>query len=307
MHAVVVSFDCLPIAWTGCYGNMSIATPRLDALGAQSVVFDACYAADITPGRSAERGSLREHCRDTGVSWFEECNAEWAAARRAGRSTLAWLQRPGACAPKFDDAEQAAAARAAYGARVIQRDAELGRWLDEHPEALAEDTLLIVTAASGAVLFPHPGVARGCPEIVDPLVHVPLLVRAGDSKEAGTRRRGLVSSVDLAATLCGWLGIPCRLAESRSLLPVLRGEAESVRESVCFEREGVGRGVRTERFTCLCRSGLEIPEDEVGWDFTGRDRPWLFVKPDDAWDMLDVAGQHPEELDGLLRALGLRS
>ena len=43
MHAVVLSFDCLPVAWIGCYGNMSVRTPRLDALAAEGVRFTRAF------------------------------------------------------------------------------------------------------------------------------------------------------------------------------------------------------------------------------------------------------------------------
>jgi arylsulfatase A-like enzyme len=155
------------------------------------------------------------------------------------------------------------------------------------------------------VLFPHPNVARGCPAIVDPIVRVPLIVHAGRDEQSGTRRRGLVSAVDLDATLMAWFGIDGAQEESRSLLPVLDGDVEQVRDAVQFSCEEVGRGVRTERFACLFPAGLDLAATPAGWDVAGSNRPWLFSKPEDVWDMLDVAAQYPDEVDRLVRSMGL--
>jgi arylsulfatase A-like enzyme len=215
------------------------------------------------------------------------------------------LQWPGAEAGDFQDAEEAGAARAEFAGEVGELDANFGRWLDERQDVLGDDTLLVVTARSGAALFPHPSVARGCPAIVDPIVRVPLIVHAGRNEQCGTRRRGLVSAVDLEATLEEWFGIDGGREEGRSLLPVLRGEVEQVRDAVQFSCEGAGRGVRTERFSCLCPAGMELPVAGAGWDFSGPNRPWLFTKPEDVWDMLDVAAQYPDEVDRLVRLMYL--
>lgn len=302
MHAVVVSFDCLPVAWIGCYGNMSVSTPRLDALAAEAVAFDSCYAADATAGRAATGLSLMEQLCQSGVHCFTECADAWRDARRDETHTLAWVQWARARSGQFENAQQAAAVRDEFAARIHALDSEFGRWLDERPDVLSDDTLLVVTAAAGAVLFPHPNLAKGCPAIIDPIVHVPLIVRAGPSEQCGTRRRGLVSVVDIEATICAWLGIAHR-REGHSLLPVLRGETERVRDAVMFRREYVGSGVRTEEFSCLMPAGLPSPGAGSDWDFSQPQRPWLFAKPDDAWDMLDVAAQHPDELERLVRLL----
>src|SRR5262245_66105145 len=40
MRALVLVLDCLHLGYLGCYGNDWVATPALDALAAEAVVFD---------------------------------------------------------------------------------------------------------------------------------------------------------------------------------------------------------------------------------------------------------------------------
>lgn len=343
MHAVVVTFDCLPVAFLGCYGNAWASTPRLDALAAEAVVFDTCYSSDVTPGRKDRRQEWWTVLETAGVACFENCSPEWQAARCGDASTLVWMNWPEIAEPwrpRVDslsspdapgwpvepwrkalgdilrngneerlrsssvrsDPDQAPFLRAVFASCVSELDAEFGRWLDRYQQELAGDTLLVVTARTGAVLFPHPALARECPEIVDPIVRVPLIVRVGSCAESSSRRREIVSSDDLRATLSDWFEVPssAALARSHSLLPAIRGGDKVGREAALFRSEGIGAGVRTEQFSCLVPAGLIDSHLASAWDFKASLRPWLFAKPEDVWDVLDVADQYPDELEQLV-------
>jgi arylsulfatase A-like enzyme len=186
--------------------------------------------------------------------------------------------------------------RAVYAAYVSAIDAWCGTLLDAISATPPDDLLLIVTAASGDLLTPHPCVERGCPPIVDSVVRVPLIVRIGAGEPVGSRRGGLVSTADIPATLAAWFQLPehTRPGDSLDLLPMIRCEADSVRESVLFGAEGTGWGLRTGEFSCLCamEQGPAGVPPRLG-------RPWLFSKPDDAGDFLDVADQNPAVAESL--------
>lgn len=341
MHAVLVTFDCLPVAFLGCYGNTWLSTPRLDALAAQSVVFDACYSSDVTPGPTDRQQAWRTALEAAGVACFDDCGPEWQSARSRDTRTLVhlrWREIAEPWRPRVDslsssgasgwpvgqwrtdleellqgrEGEQLCSAsiqrnpdqtpflRAVFAACVSELDAAFGSWLDRYQAELTRDTLLIITARRGALLFPHPALARGCPEIVDPVVRVPLIMRGGG--EGGSRRRGIVSSDDLGATLCHWFEVPAGAAapQSYSLLPAIREGAVVGREAALFRSDGIGIGIRTERFSCLIPDGLKQAHHASHWDFKAALRPWLFAKPEDVWDVLDVAEQYPDDLERLV-------
>jgi arylsulfatase A-like enzyme len=186
--------------------------------------------------------------------------------------------------------------RAVYAAYVSAIDAWCGTLLDAISATSPDDLLLIVTAASGDLLAPHPCVERDCPPIVDAVVRVPLIVRIGAGEPVGSRRGGLVSTADIPATLAAWLEPPeyTPPGDSRSLLPMIRCEADPVRDSVLFGAEGIGWGLRTPEFSCLC-----AVEHRAGGTPPRLGRPWLFSKPDDAGDFLDVADQNPAVAESL--------
>ena len=60
MKAVVLTFDCLPIGFLGCYGNSLVETPHFDSLAARAVVFDQHFAENV--GSSAARHAWMIGC-----------------------------------------------------------------------------------------------------------------------------------------------------------------------------------------------------------------------------------------------------
>jgi hypothetical protein len=416
MRALVLAFDRLSLSYIGCYGNTWIETPQLDRLAAQSVVFDRCYAADVSeaprisawwsgPGApTAEAASgiyLVDALRAAGVrttlciergssaqgsAAFDEmleidgidaadaparerpfarlvANAVdcWQRQSRSAEQSLLWVAARGVPSPwlpprevagiywdEFFDAESLRLAlkaatenetiaaggdsafdpeqslvdalpklaetglltrgivpeleefqvlnRMVYAAYVSAIDASCGTLLDAVSATATNDLLLIVTATAGDLLAPHPCMERGCPPIVDALVHVPLIVRTGAGEAVGSRRGALVSTTDIPATLAAWFQLPASAArgESRDLLPMMRCEADVQRQEVTFGADGIGWGVRTPDFSCLCAL-----EHDPGCAAPRLGRPWLFSKPDDAADYLDVADQNPAVAESL--------
>jgi arylsulfatase A-like enzyme len=119
--------------------------------------------------------------------------------------------------------------RAQYGGKLTMIDAWFGRLLDALEPAL-EETAVVVCTDHGHFLgekdiFGKPG----CP-IYEPLGHIPLLI-SWPGIAAGTTCDALTTNVDLHATLCDIFDVvPAHPTHGRSLLPLLRGDATSVRE-----------------------------------------------------------------------------
>ncbi len=128
---------------------------------------------------------------------------------------------------------------AAYMAMISLIDDQVGRILEALRETGQDrDTLVVFMSDHGEMLGDH-GIYFKGPHFYDCQMRVPLVIRwPGGSVNAGRRIEGLVELVDLAPTLldAGELEIPQRM-QGKSLLPMLRGEAETefVHEQVFAE------------------------------------------------------------------------
>ena len=118
-----------------------------------------------------------------------------------------------------------------YG-MIMHMDAHMGllfRALDD--AGLADNTLLIFTCDHGASFMHSKGT------LYDGGTKVPLIVRWPGKLPAGRRAAGLSSHVDILPTLMELIGIDVPdHVQGASLTPVLRGEADHVRECVFAEK-----------------------------------------------------------------------
>ncbi len=120
--------------------------------------------------------------------------------------------------------------RAQYGAKLTMIDAWFGRVMEAIDRRnLWEDTAVFVLTDHGHYLgekdiWGKPGVP-----VYEPLGHIPLMV-AWPGIAAGANE-ALTTSVDIFATLAEIFGVqPQHRTHGRSLAPVVRGEADRVRE-----------------------------------------------------------------------------
>lgn len=195
--------------------------------------------------------------------------------------------------------EERTLVRRAYGESVMSLDESLGRLLDAcHSHGLLDDCLLIVAAGRGDHLGEQADIGQASTQCLPSslrgeIVQCPLFVRIPNA-DVGTRRRALVQSIDLVPTICDWFGIPNHEFEGQSLLPVVRGETEAVRDHLLIAGDEA-TAIRTVDF----QLNQEISDDSDA-------AAWLFVKPDDRWDVLDVADQYPDVVARLSKMLANR-
>ncbi len=129
-------------------------------------------------------------------------------------------------------------------------DAAVGRIEAALREAgCLDDTLMVLTTDHGLPFV------RAKDTLYDAGTGVFLIARGAGVTAAGRRFGGLVSQIDLFATFLEAAGIPLPdgVADSRSLLPVLRGQAAAHRDAVFSENNYSGgydpiRAVRTSRY-----------------------------------------------------------
>jgi arylsulfatase A-like enzyme len=186
-----------------------------------------------------------------------------------------------------------------YAAAVSYVDTGIGQLL----QALdglegGDDILRIVTTDLGQNLGEH-GVIGNCrPWLHDELIHLPLLLRLPGATEAGRRVSALTQAVDLAPTLADWFRISMADVHGRSLLPLARGEVESIRPyaySALKVGDAIEYALRTPEWAFLLpiKSGAEDAERA----------PQLYVKPDDRWEVNNVLQHHLELAEQLEKTL----
>ncbi|MGH6872806.1 MAG: sulfatase [Rhizomicrobium sp.] len=122
--------------------------------------------------------------------------------------------------------------RARYGAKLMMIDHWLGRVLDAVDAAdMWRDTLVILCTDHGHYLGEKDIWGKPAAPLYDTMARIPLLIAAPDTPPGACD--ALTTSADLFATLADLFGVMDTVRQrthGRSLLPLLRGEAKSVRD-----------------------------------------------------------------------------
>lgn len=196
----------------------------------------------------------------------------------------------------LDEAELLRLRRTYAGAVTL-----VDRWLGVLFESLRrlgrmDDTLLVFTADQGEPLGEHGFVRRYRPWLYEELIHTPLIIRMPAGDYGGIRHQALVQTVDLLPTVLSAFGLPqSETAHGHNLIPLIRGERTKVRDYACMGMDAEEYAIRTHHWH------LVVPV-EVDPDDTPRIRE-LYRKPEDRWDMNDVADRHLDAAEHLELAL----
>ena len=178
----------------------------------------------------------------------------------------------------------------AYAGQVTLLDTCLGallEFLQTSPHR--DDTALVLLSARGFPLGEH-GRLGGCDEaLYNELVHVPLVLRFPDGFGAAGRSSNLIRPGDLWATLLDLWGGPVEAPpfDVHSLMPLVREQAEGFRDRLGIAGSGSERAIATAFWH------LRMPE-------AGPDE--LYVRPDDRWQVNDVANRCADVVEKLREA-----
>lgn len=179
------------------------------------------------------------------------------------------------------------------------------------------ETLDLVPGAVGSSASTSSAVDRAAGEslsgsLSDTDVRTPLIVaefsRTAAGETFGSRHSALVQPVDVAATLDHWLGSddgekPDKEpgTDGQSLLESLQGATPVSRPAIfCLGTDGQ-LGIRSRNWALVTSAEALNDEELVHSDVR------LFAKPDDQWDVHNVATQYREEVDALLSELRTRT
>jgi uncharacterized sulfatase len=175
-------------------------------------------------------------------------------------------------------------------------DYEIGRVVDAVRQFGGDNTVVVFTSDHGDHLGAFGLRAKG-PTMYDHTTAVPLIMHAPGLAEGGRRETGLVSSVDIWATIMDMAGAPAEGGyfsaangyTCRSLLPVLRRDADCVREDVIieFNRFGVQHEENEGLYPIRC---IRTHDWKLAINLFDRDELYdLQNDPDEAHNLIDDA------------------
>jgi len=188
----------------------------------------------------------------------------------------------------------------AYAGQVVLLDLCLGPLLDA-VERIAAPTLLLLTGAGGFPLAEHGAFGEAAEGLYSERLHVPLIVRLPEGEGATVRCRQLVQPSHVCATLREWFGLePSAEAANPHLASLLRLVEEP--DATWAELAWAGcPGQWALRTPCwlarLASVSAHLSTEAPDWDCQ------LFLKPDDRWEVNDVADRCPQVVHAMQRLL----
>ena len=168
-----------------------------------------------------------------------------------------------------------------YAGEVSFVDKWVGVLLDACRElGYFEDSLIIFTTDHGEPFGEHIIVRKARPWCYEELVHIPWLLRLPDGTGAGQRVEALVETCDLMPTVLDAVGVSGPEGmHGQSLLPVVRGDEEQVREWAYSGFHRGGRSIRNADWSLLT--------------FPDRDTE-LYDRRSDPVEAVNVVSEHPD-------------
>jgi arylsulfatase A-like enzyme len=119
-----------------------------------------------------------------------------------------------------------------YAGKVTLCDHWIGRFLDRVKElGLYDNSLIIFTSDHGAPFGEHGYIKKAQPGLHEELVHIPLIIRHPKGLGAGERIKALTQATEIMPTILDFLDqkLP-RKVHGKSLLPLIAGEVDSIRD-----------------------------------------------------------------------------
>lgn len=188
----------------------------------------------------------------------------------------------------------------AYAGQVTALDACLTGlldWLADRP--WWAETLFSFKSARGIALGEHRRIGCWDEAMCGELLQVPWFLRLPDGVGRAARSQALVEPGDLCLTLAEHWQLPQPPANSRmahSLLPLLDDRTFALRDRICSVASSGERAIRTPAWFMRWASSQPAPGDDP------IAKHWLYAKPDDRFEMNDVADRCPEIIEALERA-----
>jgi arylsulfatase A-like enzyme len=241
------------------------------------------------------------HCGSLGSSWDAPLEFRNAYCDEDDPPALADVVVPSRWLPENYDPDERLSIAHAYAGQVSLLDICLGTLLEGWAGVPAHArTLLSVMSARGFPLGEHRRIGPIDDALYAEMAHVPWIIRLPDGVGASDRSQALVQPYDFVPTLVEWLALPAigNDPSDRSLLSLVRDEPNPYRDRAILVGEGEYRAIRTPAWYLLRRG-------EATGDASATQGPAveLYAKPDDRWEVNDVADRCAEVVDLLEQVL----
>lgn len=144
--------------------------------------------------------------------------------------------------------------RRRYMALLYMTDEYIGRIFDVMDRYdMWRDTAFIYTTDHGYMLGEHGYMAKNYMPAYNEVFHIPLMVHLPGDEGAGRRVKALTQNIDVLPTLMELYGVPQSALRNpihgKSLLPLIRGEKERVRDAAIYGTFGKQVNVTDGRYT----------------------------------------------------------
>ncbi|MFC1735793.1 sulfatase [Candidatus Hydrogenedentota bacterium] len=190
------------------------------------------------------------------------------------------------------------ACHALYGGCCKFTDKWIGKLLN-HVEKLGlmDDTMIIFTSDHGLPIgdgkWGHGLYCKWRPWPYDEIAHAPFVVYHPEMKNAGKRFDTFAQPCDMTATILDFFNTNMtERMHGRSLLPVMTGEKEKIRDFAfaCHAERGGSRSIRTKEWTYIYWPGQTMSHGSI---VETRD-PELYRRDADLTELNNVIDEYPE-------------
>ena len=319
MRCLLLTFDCLPRRWLGCYGSLDSTTRGFDRLATAGTTFENAISTDVradaktiaglqwssdadhphilAAGRRLSFPSLQLTSQDQPVAKSKgrrrtesrlphELHRASTWMRDQSGPSLAWVRHAGIRIPG-GPVSQDDVAQLLEQQTVI--DEELDSFLDEWLDCADERWTFVLTASRGVLRARTTARRRSdsAPFISDDLARVPLLVLESRGESFGRRQLNLLPTTALATSIAG--------EDRKSESLTSRLDHLDPARFVTIQGDDGASAVRTSDWLFVRSSE---PDREAGEGL-------LFRKPEDVCDVFDVRSVRADEavrLDALIGA-----
>ncbi len=246
---------------------------------------------------AAEPFALLVHCGSVTATWDAPLELRQSYWDQSEPLPPADVAAPCRLLPENYDPDELLGICQAYAGQITLLDTCLGVLLDDLERLpLGARTLLSLKSARGFPLGEHRRIGLIDHSLYAELVHIPWILRFADRRGASDRSQALVQSRDFAPTVLSALGLDVDDARSTgglSLLPLVVGEPVSRDRLIVVNDQGE-RAIRTPAWYLKTPAGAPPESRHAG------SASELYAKPDDRWEVNDVANRCPEVVDLLV-------
>ncbi len=175
--------------------------------------------------------------------------------------------------------------RAQYAGKVTMTDRWLGRLLERVDDfGLWDDTAIILMTDHGHFLGEHGWMGKPACPAYQTIAHTPLMIHLPGGARGGERIDALTTTVDLYATILEWFGLePPRPVHGRSLIPLLEGKVDRVRDYVLYGWWGRGVNYTDGHYTYLRHPQTPDNTPLEAYSLRWSTAPW--------WELPDLTGR----------------